>query len=195
MKVALSMPNRGNKRIIVASINKLHNILKKHIILILALILSNLTFAQNTISQTEVELSEYNQLMNYVPKGIDANLSKRPNNKFFKEGLNSISILKAYYENQNAFKFTEIEIDWLENRINEIAVAFFLENKPILIEKAGGYAGCSENMVDKKIVNGKNVTILRFCYSCTDFSKKSDKLIAIFNRRTNLLLGSANNAQ
>jgi len=66
-------------------------------------------------------------------------------------------------------------------------LAFYLEGNPILIRKVGGYEGCPDENVYTEIVKDKKVTILNFCFSCTD-RRQLDDFIKIFNNRTISLL-------
>lgn len=160
-------------------------------IFILILFLSVITLAQNSDSQNESK-KEFNILMNYIPKGLSLDLIKRPENRFLKEPINTIGSLKSYYELQHIFKFNELEINWIEERINEIALCFYLENKPILIKRVGRYSGCPKEIIKTNIRNGIKIKVLSFCYECTGFSSHAENFIKIFNNQTEKLLSNSN---
>jgi len=159
----------------------------KKVILISFLFLTTFSNAQNSVHQTESN-AEFNAIMNFVPKGLSTDLSLRPNNRFLHEQINTIGMLKVHYDLQEILKFNEPEIKWLEQRISELAVAFYLEQKPILIEHSGGYSGCLDEWLRTETINGIEVTILKFCYGCTDFSVNDENFIGIFNNRTEKLI-------
>lgn len=131
----------------------------------------------------------YNNLLNRTPKGFAINEATKPKNNYFNSDLNLNSILglEIIYGFKEQIKLNAIEINWLNEQIDQIALACYLEGKPILIRAVGGVDGCpDENIYTEKIKDNK-VTILNFCFTCTD-SKKLDDFISVFNHRTNSLL-------
>jgi hypothetical protein len=129
----------------------------------------------------------YNNLLNRTPKNFQIDESSKPENRFFTSNLNSIGGLEIIYQFRNELKFNETEISWLDKQIDQIALAFYLEGNPILITKVGGYEGCPNDNVYSEIIKEKKVTILNFCFTCTD-GWRLDEIIKIFNNRTNSLL-------
>ena len=129
----------------------------------------------------------YINLMNHTPMNFSVDENSKPKNKFLEMKLNSIAGLSAIYGIQSQIKLNEEEIKWLNNQIDQIALAFYLEGNPILIRKTGGYGGCGDKMLEKEIINGKEITILNFCFSCSGAGKLED-FIKIFNNRTEKLL-------
>ena len=129
----------------------------------------------------------YNNLYSRTPKNFKVDEISKPNNRFFTLDLNSIGGLRSLYQFQEELKFNAAEIDWLNKQIDQIALAFYLEEKPILIRKVGGYEGCPNGNVYTEIIKEKKVTILNFCFTCSG-AGKLDEFIRIFNNRTNLLL-------
>ena len=101
--------------------------------------------------------------------------------------LTSIGGLETIYGFKEQLKLNREEIKWLDKQIDQIALAFYLEGKPILIRKVGGYDGCPNENISKERIKGKEVTILNFCFSCTDYGRIDD-FIQVFNNRTNSLL-------
>ena len=129
----------------------------------------------------------YNNLLNHKPKNFKVDEISKPENKFFSLNLNSIAGLEIIYQLRDQLKFNETEINWINKQIDQIALAFYLEGNPILIRKVGGYEGCPNDNVYSEIIKEKKVTILNFCFTCTDFGRL-DQFIEIFNNRTNSLL-------
>ena len=150
--------------------------------------MSTLCWSQNKDSPTVFGMN-YEELVQYSPKGFKVDLIFKPKNKrLLSIKLNSIVTLQVYYEHQKEFKLTNAEIMWLEKQIDHIAVAFYLEGKPIFMRKVGGYSGCSDKMLSIEMKNGKEVAVLDFCYSCTDFSIYARKFIDKFNYRMKRLM-------
>lgn len=129
----------------------------------------------------------YNNLLNRVPKNFRVDEISKPENRFFKLNLNTIGELESIYQFQNELKLNKTEIDWLNKQIDQIALAFYLEEKPILIRKVGGIDGCPDENVYTEIIKQKKVTILNFCFTCSG-AGKLEEFIRIFNNRTNSLL-------
>lgn len=159
---------------------KLPNILRK-ILFILNITFSTLIFAQNTESLTLYQ-KEYNDLINYIPKNIEYDSVIKPENRFLQVKLNTISSLQIYSGFRSILKLNEIENKWLDNKIEQIANALFLEGKRIVISAVGGYSGCPDKMIDTLHLNNIEITDLKFCHSCTD-SYRDQKFIEIFNKK------------
>ena len=137
-------------------------------------------------SSSEVYEKEYYDLMNYKPESLKSDTLIKPNSKLLKSDLYSIGGLKIHYDYKDVFKFDEYDIKWLENRIEQLAIALFLEKKHIYIEIVGGYSGCPDKMIefDEK----RNASILKFCYSCTDDTSNGNRFLSIFNHRMDKLI-------
>lgn len=129
----------------------------------------------------------YNNLLNRIPKNFKVDEASRPKNRFFELNLNTIGGLEMIYGFKEELKLETTEIVWLNEQIDQIALAFYLEGNPILIRKVGGYEGCPDENVYSEIVKDRKVTILNFCFSCTD-RRQLDDFIKIFNNRTISLL-------
>ncbi|MCB4800326.1 hypothetical protein [Neotamlana laminarinivorans] len=157
----------------------------RNIIFITIFLLSTICTAQNNDSIPESE-KEYLELLNYTPKNFKIDLENKPSSEFLKTELNSIWKLKFAYELKD--KLNDNEIKLLEDQINQLAVAYFLEKKPIIIESVGGYSGCPEQLVTSELNNETKVTILNFCSGGCIVNNKTEDFIRIFNNRTEKLL-------
>lgn len=161
--------------------------MKTHLILICLLTCLHIIAQEDT---TGIKIDTvYNNLLNRTPKGFAINEATKPKNSYFDSNinLNSIGGLEIIYGFKEQIKLNAIEIKWLNEQIDQIALAFYLEGKPILIRKVGGYDGCPDKNIYTEKIKDNNVTILNFCFTCTD-SRKLDDFISVFNNRTNLLL-------
>ena len=159
--------------------------MKTYLILIFLLTCLHISAQEDT---TGIKIDTvYNNLLNKTPKGFGINEATKPKNRYFEINLNSIGGLETLYGFQKELKLNETEIKWLNEQIDQIALAFYLEGKPILIRAVGGVDGCPDENIYTEKIKGKNVTILNFCFTCTD-SGKLDDFISVFNNRTNLLL-------
>lgn len=152
---------------------------------ILLLLISFICKAQDVMEIKQDTI--YNNLINYTPKNFSVDEISKPKDRFLELNLNSIGGLKMVYEFQNELKLDEEDIKWLNVQIDQIALSFYLEGNPILIRKTGGYSGCEGKMIGKEIINGKEVTILDFCFTCSGVGKL-ENFIKIFNHRTEKLL-------
>lgn len=148
-----------------------------------------MNWAQSSASQ-ELEDERLNDLLNYVPKNFVIDSSSKPISNIFNTRLhlNTIGGLYAIYNLRGLVIFEKSEIEWLNKQIDQISVAFYLEGKPILIEKTGGYEGCGGKLVDQKNLNGKEVTTINFCFGCSGADPHIDEFMEIFNNRTKKLL-------
>ena len=129
----------------------------------------------------------YNNLINRTPKNFKVDEASKPENRFLKLNLNSIGGLESVYQFREEFKFNETEVNWLNKQIDQIALAFYLEGKPILIRTVGGIDGCPEENIYTEIIKKKKVTILNYCFTCSG-PGRLEEFIKIFNNRTNSLL-------
>lgn len=172
----------------------------KKIIFILNIIFSTLIFAQNPESSTLYE-KEYHNLVNYVPQNLEPYSINKPESQLLQTELNTISSIQIYSGLRNDFKLNESDNQWLDNRINQIATALFLDGKRILVSAVGGYSGCPDKMIDTLRLNNIEIINLKFCHTCTD-GFRDEKFIRIFNskmyslmkieppnRKTNLFYG------
>ncbi len=121
-------------------------------------------------------------LMNYVPKNFKPDSIYQPESPLLKEELNTIVSLQIYNGYREDFKLSETDKKWLENRIDHIATALFLDGKKILINPVGGYSGCSNKMIDTLKLNNNKIILLKFCHTCTD-AYRDRNFIQIFNNR------------
>jgi len=157
----------------------------RKIIFISIFLISTICTAQNNDSIPESE-NVYLELLNYTPKNFKIDLENKPSSEFLKTDLNSIWKLKFAYELKD--KLNDNEIKWLEDQINQLTVAYFLEKKPIIIESVGGYSGCPEQLVTSVLKNKTKVTVLNFCSGSCIVNNKTEDFIRIFNNRTEKLL-------
>ncbi|MFB9053933.1 hypothetical protein ACFFVB_12675 [Formosa undariae] len=159
----------------------------KETVFILSFVFSTLIFAQNPESSTLFE-KEYYDLMNYIPKNLNFDSVYKPDSRLLKTDLNTIGSLKGYNSLKDDFQFSDKDIKWLEERIDQIATELFNDGKRILISGVGGYSGCPDKMIDTIKLNNIEITNLKFCHSCTD-SYRDENFIKVFNDRMYSLLG------
>ena len=126
--------------------------------------------------------------MNYIPKNIEFDLDYEPESNLLQTELNTIGSLKLHYDFKDEFKLKDTDIKWIENRINQLAIALFLDEKRILINRVGGYSGCPDKMIESDNQNGIEITILKFCYSYTENTENGEIFIKIFNDRMKKLM-------
>jgi hypothetical protein len=150
-------------------------------IFILNFIFSTLIFAQNPESSTLYE-KEYYDLLNYIPKNLQADSIHKLENPILKGGLNTIGSLKLYNGFREDFKLSDNDRKWLENRIDQIATELFVDGKRILISSVGGYSGCPNKMIDTFRLKDIEVTNLKFCHTCAD-SYRDENFIERFNKK------------
>lgn len=130
----------------------------------------------------------YNSILNYHPKFFTSAISDGLKTKLGNLQYDTLGSLQLIYGFQQHFEFLPSEIEELENEINQITVAFFMEGNPIKIKKVGGYDGCPDEMIYNEDFYGRDVTILNFCYTCSGANKYEIKFIGIVNNRTENLL-------
>ncbi|EDM43650.1 hypothetical protein SCB49_08668 [unidentified eubacterium SCB49] len=151
----------------------------KWIYLIIGLLFISFTEAQNLDHLPKAE-REYFELLNYTPVNYIANTPTQT--------LNSIWKLKSAYEKKSQLE--KEELIWIEKAINQIALAFFLENKPILLLSENGLEGDPNKLINKTIKNNRTITTLDLRHGgCISFSS-TDDFIRIFNNRTKKLIAS-----
>jgi hypothetical protein len=161
----------------------------KTIIFISTFFLTVICSAQKNDSIPETE-KQYQELLNYTPKNFKTDLETKPSSVFLKTTLNSIWKLKFAYELKD--KLNDFEIIWLEDQINQLAVAYFLEKKPVIIENIGGYSGCPKQLLKSQLKGETKVTILSLCSGSCIVNNKTKDFIRIFNNRTRKLLLNQN---
>ncbi len=159
--------------------------MKKLISLLFLLSFCNI-YAQSSIFKNEYK--RFSELINYTPKPYKSKgkISKTPES--WNPELNTIYSLRLASIIVKTGKLPKTDMNLLEEKINDLAISFYLENKPILIDYYGGYSGCIKSPFDTITHNSKQVIILRFCHTCTDRSDELSQLIAIFNNRTTALI-------
>lgn len=165
---------------------------------ILLLLLSSLSWAQNFVIVDKLEEesnitfseAEYNALLRHTPKSFVPNVKSRPQNRVLLGDLNSISSLELRFAYQQQLQLNESEIQWLENEINQLAVAFFLEGKPIMLKKTGDYNDCKGQGIETIVKNNISVSVVYFCYVYPGGATFEDRFIDIFNKRTEKLIAS-----
>jgi hypothetical protein len=153
----------------------------RKIVFILSFVFSTLIFAQNPESSTLYE-KEYYDLINYVPKNLELDSILKPESRLLQVELNTISSLHIYSGLRDDFKLNENDNKWLNNKIDQIAMALFLDGKRILVSSVGGYSGCPDKMIDTLQLNNIEIINLKFCHTCTD-TIRDENFIRIFNDR------------
>ncbi|PKG43753.1 hypothetical protein CXF67_03325 [Psychroflexus sp. MES1-P1E] len=148
-------------------------------VFILNLIFSTLIFAQNPESSTLYE-KEYYDLINYIPKNLEFDSINKPESQLLQSELNTISSIQIYSGFRKDFKLTESDNQWLDNKIEQIATALFIDGKRILVSAVGGYSGCPDKMIDTLRLNYIDIINLKLCHTCTD-GFRDEKFIEIFN--------------
>ena len=136
-----------------------------------------------------------------MPQNLEADSNNTPESQLLQTELNTISSIQIYSGIRNYFKLNESDNQWLDNRIEQIATALFLDGKRILVSAVGGYSGCPDKMIDTLRLNNIEIINLKFCHTCTD-GFRDEKFIRIFNskmyslmrieppnRKTNLFYG------
>ena len=122
--------------------------------------------------------------MNYIPKKFNIDKPTSFIDSLLLTKTSNIANLRFVYE--SLYKNDTIVYNyknWLDNRINELSIAFFNEGKPILIKSTGGVAGCVKR-VDTETVNNIEVTNLYFCFGCTNHNSFVQKFMDTFNAQT-----------
>lgn len=143
--------------------------------------------AQETEAVESPIMRAYNELVNYTPKALK--------NIPVPEALGgwelgNLSQLRIVYGYQSEFNLTQSDVVWLNESVNELAAAFYLEGNPLLLRSTGGYSGCTESEYElkKEVINGNKVTIINFCHGCKGSLTGENEFIDIFNNRTKKLL-------
>ena len=155
-------------------------------IFVFSIFFSSLNFAQNPESSTLYD-KEYYDLINYVPKNLEFDSIQKPESKILHVELNTISSLHVYNGLREEFELNDYDRKWLEKKIDQIAIALFLDGKRILTSAVGGYSGCPDKMISTFSLNNIEITNLKFCHTCTD-SYRDENFIRIFNNRMYALM-------
>lgn len=157
------------------------------------LLLSFVSIGQDSVPDVNIGIGEeeeaYNYFMNYTPLQYKSSLGEDLNGRFNSMNISCLSMLKMLYGYHNVWQFTDEELKQLEGEINHFITALYLEGKPVIIKKVGGYDGCPDEMVYRDNFNNAEVTVLNFCYTCNGGSQAENKFISIVNSRTEELLG------
>lgn len=140
-----------------------------------------------SISQNE---KDYFEFLNYTPKNFKIDSKNKPPSKFLKGKLNSLWRIKSAYELKG--ELNKQEIKWLEDQIDQLAVAYFLEKKLVFLESVADYSGCPEQLLSTEFKNEINITTLSICQEGCIVNKKIEQFIQIFNNRTEKLLLNSN---
>ncbi|SNR96745.1 hypothetical protein [Dokdonia pacifica] len=104
----------------------------------------------------------------------------KPESQLLQSELNTVSSIQIYSGFRKDFKLTESDNQWLDNKIEQIATALFLDGKRILVSAVGGYSGCPDKMIDTIRLNNIEIVNLKFCHTCTD-GFRDEKFIKTFN--------------
>lgn len=153
-------------------------------------LLFSLGLLTSTIGLAQDALAEYNELINYTPKYLEEDPDAVPDYSLFQQEFNSIITLKLLSSMRDELEVQDSSIiDWLDDRIDGLALAFYLEGKRIIISKTGGYAGCPDQMMKTITENGVEITKVYLCHSCTD-AHSDDAFVSIFNNRMRALMNA-----
>lgn len=155
----------------------------------LTILFNTLIFAQDPKSFSLNE-KEYYELLYYAPKGLQFNQENPSISKTLQDELNTIGSLLVYFDFKDAFISEEPTVDWLEKRIDQLATALFIDGKRILIKLVGGYAGCPEKMIEIENEDGIEISIVKFCYTCTENTENGERFKTIFNNRMKRLMAN-----
>jgi hypothetical protein len=140
--------------------------------------------------EATLSTEEYNALLNYTPKGFVANIKSKPQNRVLQGDLNTISSLELRYAYQAQLKLNATEIKWLEDEINALAVSFFKEGKPIIINRTGENGNCTGQGAEIEERGGFTVTVMNFCYTFPDGLAFENRFLELFNNRTEKLIAA-----
>tara|TARA_R110002096_G_scaffold63_1_gene190 strand:- start:883 stop:1392 length:510 start_codon:yes stop_codon:yes gene_type:complete len=160
--------------------------MKKTIILILVLVISNSISGQNR----DVEYDFYNEERSYIEineifnfpilnlseSKIITELKKKLNTE-----LNTVASIMVHYKFARTLKLNSDEQTELENRMVEISNKFAENKKYVLFKISGGYAPVFG--IKEDIVSDKKVLTLMLGGDCTidDVEIKEKKIYKIFN--------------
>jgi len=152
----------------------------------------NFAIVDKLPEENDIIFSEaaYNQILNYTPKAFVSDTESRPNNKVLMGDLNTIRSLELRYAYQGQLKLNSKEIQWLEDEINHLAIAFFTEGKPIMLKKAGEYGNCNGQGISSQLLNDVPVMMLHFCYVYPGAEAFENRFLEIFNKRTEKLIAA-----
>ncbi|MDC8004089.1 hypothetical protein POV27_08490 [Aureisphaera galaxeae] len=159
----------------------------KKVIVIGILFMGLVSMAQESDSESRAK-NVYLELLSHTPKSFKIDRENKPLSQLLEADLNSIWKLKTAYELKD--RLNDHEINWLEKEINQMAVSFFLEGKPIILQSVGGYSGCPEELLHTEIRNEVNVTIISLCQGGCIVNSDMEDFIKIFNNRTDKLISN-----
>lgn len=165
--------------------------MKKTIILILALAISNSISSQNRdveydFYNEERSNIEINEIFNFPILNLSENKTITELKKKLKTELNTVASIMVHYKFARTLKLNSNEQTELENRMVEISNKFAENNKYILFKISGGYTpvfGIKEGIVfDKKVLT------LMLAGDCTidDVEIKEKRIYKIFNDQMKL---------
>jgi len=139
--------------------------------------------------QTPV-MKAYSDFLYYTPKALALDPAPAEFGTWKLDNLMTVWLLYGYKDSRG---LSAGELSWLTGRINDLAVAFYVEGKPVMLYSTGGFHGCPESEFElkKESLKGKEVTRVNFCHSCTGGLPHEDEFITIFNNRTKRLLEGA----
>ena len=120
--------------------------------------------------------------MSYIPKNKTFDSIYIPKSEFLKTELNTINNISLYSSFSDKIQLPESDKKWLRTRIRDLAKGLFLDDKKIIISRVGGYSGCPDKMIDTFKLKNTIITNLKFCYSCTGWSR-DDYFIETFNSK------------
>jgi hypothetical protein len=172
----------------------------KKVMLIYLIFISVIGVAQNLTDSIKHEL--FDEFVNQTPKYFEKDTTFQPTSPSLQIDLTYMSSLYAVYTNRELFNYTEEEKVWLEKRIEDLAIAYFKDEKRILLGSEGGAAGCSGKLIDTFLFYDVEIVEVIFCHTCIENSKYFD-FFNIFNTkmyelmhleapdyRTNYLMGT-----
>jgi hypothetical protein len=156
-------------------------------IILFIFLFASAIYAQDIDTIESPVMKAYNDFVNYTPKALEHQPIPSEFGEWRVENLITAWLLYGYKDSRS---LTDGQLSWLTGRINGLAVAFYLEGSPVLLRSTGGYDGCPESEFElkKELLNGREVTVVNFCHSCTGRPKGEDEFIKIFNNRTERLL-------
>ena len=160
--------------------------MKKTIIVLLTLLISNSVWGQNR----DVEVDFYNEERSNIEINeiINFPIFDLPENKKITElktklnsDLNTVASIMVHYKFARTLKLNSDEQAELEKRMIEIANKFAENNKYVFLKISGGYAPVFG--IKEDIISDKKVLTLMLGADCTinDIEIKEEKIYKIFN--------------
>lgn len=159
--------------------------MKKLISLLLLLSFCSI-YAQSSIFKEKYK--KFNKLICYTPKPYNSKEKINQIPEGWNPEINTIYSLRLASIIIKTGRLSKTNIHLLEEKVNDLAISFYLENKPILIDYYGGYSDCIKSSFNTTTCNNKQIIILRFCHTCTDRNDEFSQLIAVFNNRITALI-------